>query len=173
MKVKLFSFFSGAGFLDLGFETEGFSIAFVNEYFPAFLDAYKFSRKALKVDAPEHGYYGGSITDFTENVTLARKLKELVSESRRHDSLIGFIGGPPCPDFSVGGKNRGRHGENGRLSQTYAILICAQKPDFFLFENVKGLWLTKRHGSFFEERKAQRWNAERKARKLTNNITFF
>jgi DNA (cytosine-5)-methyltransferase 1 len=159
MKVKLFSFFSGAGFLDLGFETAGYSIAFVNEYLPAFLDAYKFSRQALKLDGPEHGYYGGSITDFAENVTLARKLKGLVRESRRDDSLIGFIGGPPCPDFSVGGKNRGRHGENGKLSQTYAHLICEQKPDFFLFENVRGLWLTKRHRRFYEELKLDLQNA--------------
>jgi hypothetical protein len=63
MKVKLFSFFSGAGFLDLGFETAGFSIVFVNEYLPALMDAYKFSRRVLKVDEPEHGYHGGSITD--------------------------------------------------------------------------------------------------------------
>jgi DNA (cytosine-5)-methyltransferase 1 len=138
MKIKLFSFFSGAGFLDLGFETAGFSISFVNEYLPAFLRAYKFSRQALRFDEPEHGYYGGSITDFTENVTLGKKLKDLVSESRRDGSLIGFIGGPPCPDFSVGGKNRGRHGENGKLSQVYAHLICAQRPDLFLFENSKG-----------------------------------
>jgi len=151
MKVKLFSFFSGAGFLDLGFETEGFSITFVNEHLPAFLDAYKHSRKALKIAEPEHKYYCGSITDFTENATLARKLKELVEDSRRDGSLIGFIGGPPCPDFSVGGKNRGRHGENGKLSETYVHLICRQKPDFFLFENVKGLWLTKRHRKFYDE----------------------
>jgi DNA (cytosine-5)-methyltransferase 1 len=104
MKTKLFSFFSGAGFLDLGFETAGFSIAFVNEYLPSFLDAYKFSRLALNLDEPEHGYYGGSITDFDDNVTLARKLKELIKESRRDGSLVGFVGGPPCPDFSVGGK---------------------------------------------------------------------
>lgn len=117
MKVKLFSFFSGAGFLDLGFETAGFSIVFVNEYLPAFLDAYQFSRQALKLDKPEHGYYGGSITHFAENVTLAKKLKDLIKDSRRDGSLIGFIGGPPCPDFSVGGKNRDRHGENGRLSR--------------------------------------------------------
>ena len=173
MKVKLFSFFSGTGFLDLGFETAGFSISFVNEYLPAFLDAYKFSRQALKLDGPEHGYYGGSITDFAENVTLARKLKGLVKESRRDGSLIGFIGGPPCPDFSVGGKNRGRNGENGKLSQTYAHLICEQKPDFFLFENVKGLWLTKRHRKFYEELKRDLGNAGYKTSdKLINAVEY-
>lgn len=173
MKVKIFSFFSGAGFLDLGFETTGYSIAFVNEYLPPFLDAYKHSRKALKIAKPEHGYYGGSITDFTENATLARKLKELVEDSRRDGSLIGFIGGPPCPDFSVGGKNRGRHGENGKLSQSYADLICKQKPDFFLFENVKGLWKTKRHRKFYDELKVDLRNAGYKTSdRLINAVEF-
>lgn len=173
MKVKLFSFFSGSGFLDLGFEKSGFSIAFINEYLPAFLEAYKFSRRALGLAEPDHGYYGGSITDFAENPTLARKLKGLVKESRRDGSLIGFIGGPPCPDFSVGGKNRGRHGENGRLSQTYAHLICEQKPDFFLFENVKGLWLTKRHRKFYEELKRDLRNAGYKTSdNLINAVEF-
>lgn len=41
----IFSFFSGAGFLDLGFELSGFDIAFVNEVHPPFLTAYKYSRK--------------------------------------------------------------------------------------------------------------------------------
>jgi DNA (cytosine-5)-methyltransferase 1 len=35
VKASLFSFFSGAGFLDLGFESDGFPIAFVNEYCPS------------------------------------------------------------------------------------------------------------------------------------------
>ncbi len=69
--------------------------------------------------------------------------------------VTGFIGGPPCPDFSVAGKNRGQEGENGRLSQTYADLICNAQPDFFLFENVKGLYRTARHRAFFEHLKQQ------------------
>jgi DNA (cytosine-5)-methyltransferase 1 len=68
---------------------------------------------------------------------------------------VGFIGGPPCPDFSVAGKNRGEHGENGKLSRIYIELICKQKPDFFVFENVKGLYRTARHRQFFDELKHQ------------------
>lgn len=32
MAIEVFSFFSGLGFMDLGFEEAGFDIAFVNEY---------------------------------------------------------------------------------------------------------------------------------------------
>jgi len=69
--------------------------------------------------------------------------------------LVGFIGGPPCPDFSVAGKNKGREGKNGVLSQVYVDLIIKQQPDFFLFENVKGLWRTKVHRAFYDELKSK------------------
>lgn len=43
----IFSFFSGAGFLDLGFEKAGYEIAYVNEVHKPFLDAYKHARKQM------------------------------------------------------------------------------------------------------------------------------
>ena len=56
-------------------------------------------------------------------------------------------------DFSIAGKNKGRDGINGKLSSSYVKLIANMKPDFFLFENVKGLWRTARHREYFEELK--------------------
>ena len=44
-KLSCFLFFSGSGFLDLGFEKAGFQIEFVNEYQPNFMSAYKYARK--------------------------------------------------------------------------------------------------------------------------------
>ena len=84
-----------------------------------------------------------------------KRLSGLVNAAKKDKRLVGFIGGPPCPDFSVGGKNRGQHGENGKLSQIYIDLICKQKPDFFVFENVKGLYRTARHRQFFDGLKHQ------------------
>ncbi len=152
MKYKIFSFFSGAGLLDLGFESEGFSISYVNELNPSFLKAYKYSRKTLNIKEPEFGFFQGSITELLEQ-PKQRTMKNLIKEAKRDGSLVGFIGGPPCPDFSIGGKNLGREGDNGKLSSAYIQLICQQAPDFFLFENVKGLWQTKKHRQFYEELK--------------------
>jgi DNA (cytosine-5)-methyltransferase 1 len=149
--LKIFSFFSGTGFLDLGFEMNGFEIEFVNEFRPAFMNAYKYSRENMKLRKPTYGYFNGDI-----NVLLAERKDELQSwmnDARKDGSLVGFIGGPPCPDFSVAGKQRGKDGENGKLSLSYVNLIIAMQPDFFLFENVKGLWRTKRHREFFDELK--------------------
>lgn len=50
---KIFSFFSGTGFLDLGVETNGFDIEFVNEFHPAFMNAYKYSRERMGLRKPK------------------------------------------------------------------------------------------------------------------------
>lgn len=141
--MKIFSFFSGSGFLDLGFELSGYSIDLVNEFSPAFIGAYKYSREKMGLAKPVHGYSNIDINEYLG--VRSEELRKQIAQSRADGSLVGFIGGPPCPDFSVAGKQRGRNGDNGKLSQSYIDLILEQKPDFFLFENVKGLWRTAKH----------------------------
>jgi len=150
----VFSFFSGAGFLDLGFEKAGYEIGYVNEVHKPFLDAYKHSRRKMDTPQPAHGYFEGDIENCFSG-TEAKRLSGLVNAAKKGKRLVGFIGGPPCPDFSIGGKNRGQYGENGKLSKIYIDLICEQKPDFFVFENVKGLYRTARHRQFFDGLKHQ------------------
>lgn len=150
MKITVFSFFSGIGLLDLGFEDEGFDVAFVNEIHTPFITAYQFARSGR--NEPIFGYDSSNTTDFLQGKPR-RRLAALIDDVRRKGNVVGFIGGPPCPDFSTGGKNKGRDGENGFLSQTYCDLICQFKPDFFLFENVKGLWKTQQHRAFYDELK--------------------
>lgn len=155
--MNIFSFFSGAGFLDLGFELEGhYNIVFVNEFHKAFNDVYRYARHNMNLPEPIYGHHIENIVHYVdgEHPEMIQHLMALVNESKEHE-MTGFIGGPPCPDFSVAGKNRGREGDNGKLSQTYADLICYAQPDFFLFENVKGLYRTARHREFFEQLKQQ------------------
>ncbi|CAA9421050.1 DNA-cytosine methyltransferase [uncultured Microcoleus sp.] len=153
----IFSFFSGSGLLDLGFESIGFNVAYVNEIFPPFMQAYRYSRQCLNLPLPEYGYCEGEEADVTRLVggEPAFRLRELMQDARKHHDIVGFIAGPPCPDFSIGGKNRGGEGEKGKLSASYIELICQQQPDFFLFENVKGLWRTKQHKIFYDALKNQ------------------
>lgn len=150
MKSKVFSFFSGSGLLDLGFEDAGMQTVFVNEYFPAFMEAYQYSRAKLGHEKAKFGYSLDSIDTFLSG-TNAKHLNSSVKVARADGSLVGFIGGPPCPDFSVGGKNKGQSGENGRLSRTYVDVIIQQEPDWFVFENVKGLVRTAKHRAFFDQ----------------------
>jgi len=172
MNISLFSFFSGAGLLDLGFQDEGFNIVFVNEIYQPFLRAYEFTRKRLDIQGPAYGYDGSSVADFLAGKKKQR-LVQHIQEVRRQGNIVGFIGGPPCPDFSAGGKNRGIDGQNGILSQTYSDLIRMFKPDFFFFENVKGLWATNRHRLFYDGlKKSIQFSGYITTEKLVNSIEY-
>lgn len=152
LTMVIFSFFSGVGILDLGFQEAGFNIVFVNEFQTNFMKAYKFARKSRSYISPRYGYHVGDINDFLfGNKSL--DFSKYIDDARQRGEIIGFIGGPPCPDFSVAGKNKGRDGDNGKLAKNYIEMILKYNPDFFLFENVKGLIKTKRHREYYEELK--------------------
>lgn len=149
---SIISFFTGAGFLDLGFEHAGFRIDMVNEYSAEFLEGYRHSRKMLGSPLPKYGHHHGSIESFNSGEHLER-LMLVVRDIQASGRKVGFVGGPPCPDFSIAGKNAGSEGDNGRLTTIYFDLIENARPDFFVFENVQGLWSTKVHRQFYDSMK--------------------
>lgn len=165
MEFSIYSFFAGAGFLDLGFEDEKFKIKYVNEYDKNFLNSYKYSRNLMGYNQPEHGYFNDDINLLLKKPYNDDLSKNIVSDKKH--SLVGFIGGPPCPDFSIAGKNEGISGNNGKLTVSYKNLILKQEPDFFLFENVKGLWNTKKHREGYEQLKT---SFKRKGYVLTDKL---
>lgn len=169
--LKIYSFFAGSGFLDLGFEMSGFRIEFVNEISSSFIKAYQYSRKKMGLLPPTYGYANADINKYLHLHSL--ELSKYVLESREDGSIVGFIGGPPCPDFSIAGTQQGKNGDNGKLSLSYIELIIAQRPDFFLYENVKGLWRTAKHRAFFDELKTRLSEADYcMTDRLTNSIEF-
>lgn len=150
MGISLFSFFSGVGMLDLAFERNEYNVVLVNEYDQRFLGAYQYSRQLLGIAPPIYGYYNKSAEYFSKK-RGKRQLFRMMEQERNKGHIVGFIGGPPCPDFSVAGKNRGAEGKHGKLTKTYFDIICRCRPDFFVFENVKGLVKTQKHKLFYEE----------------------
>lgn len=155
MDIEIFSFFSGLGFLDLGFENAGFNIVFVNEYDERFLKAYQYARRDNR-HTPVYGYSHEDIRAYLSDETWQQAFPDYIN---RENKLIGFIGGPPCPDFSAAGRNAGEHGANGQLTSVYAKLIIKRKPDFFVLENVRGLYQTKKHKEFYERMKRKLYRA--------------
>lgn len=145
--ISVLSFFTGAGFLDMGFIQAGFNVVWHNEYFSPFVKGFEYGMKKLYGE----GHWAEiqnttSIADVTSN--------QIISETFTNNllpDLFGIIGGPPCPDFSVAGNNLGRDGTHGQLSQVYVDRILEIKPTFFLFENVPGLLRTKQHRDFLSE----------------------
>ena len=147
MPIEVYSFFSGVGFLDLGFEDAGFDIAFVDEYDNRILQSYQYARRNRK-HIPRYGYSNADVSDFL----IDEIWEKIFPEFNLHTNIIkGFIGGPPCPDFSTAGNNEGEKGENGHLTTVYVNLIIKRKPDFFVLENVKGLYKTKKHRDYYDK----------------------
>ena len=145
-----FSFFTGAGFLDLGFEDAGFKAYLANEIDPSFARVYRYSRSCMNKPLPVYGLQEGNVCDYVSDEKTANELRRKIAEARKQVKFIGFVGGPPCPDFSVGNANaKGEKGDRGKLTKVYVDLICEQSPDFFVLENVKGLLSTAKHRAFF------------------------
>ena len=63
--LHIFSFFSGSGFLDLGFERSGYIVDSVNEFCPSFANAYRYAREKMGIAEPRFGY----TKDITECLT--------------------------------------------------------------------------------------------------------
>ncbi len=149
-KYGVFSFFTGAGFLDLGFENAGFKSYLANEIDRNFAAVYRYSRAQMGLPEPVNGLLEGDVCAFLDDTGKTKELARMVKKARAEMSLVGFIGGPPCPDFSVANANAlGEKGRRGVLTRVYVDLVCAQKPDFFVLENVKGLVSTAKHREFF------------------------
>lgn len=115
--MDVVSFFAGCGGLDLGFEQSGFRVVWANEFEPH-------CRATYKLNHPDTEFVLGDICKI---------------DPESIPDCDGFIGGPPCQSWSVGGKQRGLEDERGQLFLKYIELINAKKPKFFLIENVKGM----------------------------------
>ncbi|MBE0427392.1 MAG: DNA cytosine methyltransferase [Nitrospirae bacterium] len=158
MSIPLLSFFTGGGFLDIGFAHAGFKTVWTNENNNTFAEIYDFAVPSLP-ELFKHGKLQEKISDrrSIEEIT-PREILIKAFPIKRPD-LFGIIGGPPCPDFANGGKHRGHEGDHGRLSKTYIDHICHIKPPFFVFENVYGLLRKVKHRTFFETLENQLENA--------------
>lgn len=136
-KIPILSFFSGGGFLDMGFEKAGFDIVFSNEIDEDFAQFYKEGMSNWSGKKKEIS----TISDIDEVST--GDLKALVK------GRFGIIGGPPCQDFSLRGSKNGFDGLRGTLTYHYYERIMEIQPDFFLMENVPGLVLLKKTKNAF------------------------
>lgn len=139
-KIPILSFYSGGGFLDMGFEQAGFEMVWTNEVDPVFAKLHsagitswrKSNGNGLKAEI----FNTKSITEISSDQILLEAFPEGKPEH------FGMIGGPPCQDFSMNGSLKGFDGDRGKLTIIYFDKILELKPTFFVMENVTGL--TKR-----------------------------
>lgn len=115
--MNVLSFFAGCGGLDLGFEQAGFHVVWAN-------DLEQHCRATYIRNHPQTKFVLGDICKI---------------DPKTIPDCDGFIGGPPCQSWSVGGKQKGLNDERGLLFLKYIELIKAKQPRFFVIENVKGM----------------------------------
>lgn len=148
--IPVLSFFTGGGFMDMGFIQAGFDVVWTNEIEPAFA-----------------GFYGQGITSWkrkhklllkgqNSSISNTNSIKEISSDTiiseafgNEKPTLFGVIGGPPCQDFSINGNLEGFKGERGSLTNTYLCRILELNPSFFVMENVTGLIRVKKNAKHF------------------------
>lgn len=124
--MRVASFFSGCGGLDLGFRQAGFEVIWANEYDPAIHETYRANHPSTYLCTSDiRSLTGKDVPD-----------------------CDGFIGGPPCQSWSEGGMQLGLNDDRGRLFLDYLRLIDEKKPKFFVIENVKGIIGEKHFATF-------------------------
>lgn len=135
-KLKVIDLFAGIGGLSYGFHNldNSFEIIAANEIDKSIAQTYCYNFPEVKI-------YNQDIKDLS-----FKKIKEDLNVNSKIDIIIG---GPPCQAYSTVGK-RLIDDPRGKLFQQYYRLLKEINPDFFLYENVKGL-LTINKGKLFEE----------------------
>lgn len=125
--IKVISFFTGAGGLDLGFDMAGFDVVYATD-----MDG--MCCHTLRANI-------GKRLSSSTRVERAdiRQLDPLALP----DGIDLVIGGPPCQSFSASGRRAGgasgRLDQRGTLFEAYCRIIGHVKPKAFLFENVRGI----------------------------------
>jgi DNA (cytosine-5)-methyltransferase 1 len=139
-KIPILSFFSGGGFMDMGFEQAGFEVIWSNEFDETFAKLHAAGMTSWRKSQGN----GIKAEIFNTKSITEVKSEEIVLEAfpNGKPEHFGMIGGPPCQDFSMNGSLKGFDGERGKLTIVYFDKILDLKPTFFVMENVTGL--TKR-----------------------------
>jgi DNA (cytosine-5)-methyltransferase 1 len=147
-KIHILSFYSGGGFMDMGFEQAGFEIVWTNEFDKDFAKLHAAGitswRKSQGNGIKAEIFNTKSITEISSN--------EIISEAfpKGKPENFGIIGGPPCQDFSTNGSLKGFEGDRGKLTTLYFDKILELKPTFFVMENVVGLTKRKETKEFLK-----------------------
>lgn len=139
-RIPIISFFSGGGFMDMGFINAGFDVVFANEYDKVFAQLHD---EGMYSWAKGHKkkFCAISSTESLSNLSPDYILKSAFPKGA--PKLWGVIGGPPCQDFTMNGKGDGFKGTRGKMTHVFLERIMKMKPSFFVMENVVGLLMRK------------------------------
>lgn len=131
--LRILSAFSGAGGLDLGFESTGlFSTAICIESNPTYAQTL--------IKNQNKSFFGHAfLRDARIFSCSVHEFITLEANNLEKYKLDGVIGGPPCQPFSTIGLRQGLSDPRASTLQDFADLVRLAQPTFFLFENVPNL----------------------------------
>jgi DNA (cytosine-5)-methyltransferase 1 len=127
-EIILLDLFSGIGGFSKGISEAGFKIK--THYFSE-IDNHAIAN--YKYNFPNAKYCG--------SVTVVR------GSDLEQPNIITF--GSPCQDFSLAGKRAGMDGQRSSLISEAIRLISECRPDFFIWENVKGAFSSNNSTDFY------------------------
>ncbi len=117
--------FSGAGGLGLGFEQAGFDVPVAVEIDPVHAAVHQFN-------FPHCQTLPRSVTDIT-----GKEIRQIANLSEKQPIAV-VMGGAPCQGFSIMGP-RSTSDPRNALVKDFLRLVGELQPQYFVFENVKGL----------------------------------
>ena len=129
--MKVISFFSGAGGMDLGFSLAGHDIVWANDFDKNAIQSYNYNI----------GKYDGNNAIFGDITEILDEYSQMEGgiDGKIPDADI-VIGGFPCQGFSIANVNRNmENDERNFLYLELLRIIDVKNPRFVVLENVKGL----------------------------------
>jgi len=131
---KIFSTFTGAGGLDIGFHGD---FNFLGKYFPRL----NFRTKvAIDINPDACRTIGFNRKYFTGTTIINKDITKINPEDFMEEKYDVLLGGFPCVTFSIVGKRAGiKDDKNGQLYKSFAKFVEVLRPKVFLAENVKGI----------------------------------
>lgn len=139
----VWSFFSGAGGLDLGLEQAGIGPSMTLELDPRCCETLRLNRPDLLV-----------LEKDVRDVTV-RSLRQATGH---RGEVYLMVGGPPCQSFSPGGNREGLSDPRGNLIYEYFALVRSVRPQFFIFENVANIVTAALQHRPIDQRPGKHWN---------------
>lgn len=126
-QLKIASYFTGAGGLDLGFEQASDELIQFETTFST--DIEKWAEATISHNRPKWNFHLEDITQLDPAT-----VKAVIGQN---PDII--IGGPPCQPFSVAGKQKAIKDPLGVLYRDYIRHVDTLKPEIVVMENVYGL----------------------------------
>ena len=127
-KINLLDLFSGIGGFHLGLEKAGFKF---DKVFNSDID--KYANAVYKYNFKE-SVNVGSVTDI---------------QKEQLPKIHAITFGSPCQDFSLAGRRSGLKGDRSSLISEAIRLITYLRPNFFIWENVKGTFSSNNGEDFW------------------------